>query len=52
VLDASEEFKATFDAARGTRGAILQANTAKVAEAVREARAGEAEAELIRLTKY
>jgi hypothetical protein len=52
VQDASEEFKATFAAARGTKGARLQENVAKMSKALREARAGEAREELIRLVKF
>ncbi|KAF7343213.1 hypothetical protein MVEN_01752600 [Mycena venus] len=52
VQDALEEFKATFAAARGARGAILKANVAKLSSALREARAGEAAEELVRLAHF
>ncbi|KAJ7915914.1 hypothetical protein B0H13DRAFT_2452303 [Mycena leptocephala] len=52
VQDASEEFKATFAAARGAKGARLQENVAKISKALKEARAGEAREELIRLVKF
>ncbi|KAJ7915915.1 hypothetical protein B0H13DRAFT_2270159 [Mycena leptocephala] len=52
VQDASEEFKATFAAARGDKGARLQENVAKMSKALKEARAGEAREELIRLVMF
>ncbi|KAJ7915931.1 hypothetical protein B0H13DRAFT_2452325 [Mycena leptocephala] len=52
VQDASEEFKATFAAARGDKGARLQENVAKMSKALKEARAGEAREELMRLVKF
>ncbi|KAJ7751883.1 hypothetical protein DFH07DRAFT_825790 [Mycena maculata] len=52
VDDASAEFRAAFDAARGARGAVLTANARKLAKALREARAGEASEELIRLAAF
>ncbi|KAJ7146992.1 hypothetical protein C8R44DRAFT_973525 [Mycena epipterygia] len=52
VEDVSNEFKAAFEAARGPKGAILKPNAVKMAKALREARAGEASDELIRLTKF
>ncbi|KAF7343212.1 hypothetical protein MVEN_01752500 [Mycena venus] len=52
VEDASEEFKVTFAAARGARGAVLKANVAKLSSALREARAGEAAEELVRLAHF
>ncbi|KAF8184335.1 hypothetical protein K438DRAFT_1837898 [Mycena galopus ATCC 62051] len=52
VQAASEEFKATFAAARGSRGAILRANAEKMALALREARVGEASEEFRRLINF
>ncbi|KAJ7751878.1 hypothetical protein DFH07DRAFT_825755 [Mycena maculata] len=52
VDDASAEFRAAFDAARGARGAVLTANARRLAKALREARAGEASQELIRLAAF
>ncbi|KAJ7146988.1 hypothetical protein C8R44DRAFT_864685 [Mycena epipterygia] len=52
VEDVSAEFKAAFEAARGAKGAALKANTVNMAKALREARAGEASDELIRLAKF
>jgi hypothetical protein len=52
VQDASAEFKATFAAARGAKGAILQENVAKMLQALKNARAGEAAEELVRLAKF
>ncbi|KAJ6587991.1 hypothetical protein B0H19DRAFT_196855 [Mycena capillaripes] len=52
VEDASAEFRATFAAARGAKGAILQENAAKLAAALRESRAREASEELVRLVKF
>ncbi|KAJ7751888.1 hypothetical protein DFH07DRAFT_921892 [Mycena maculata] len=52
VADASVEFKATFELARGTRGAVLKANAENMAKRLREARAGEASEELIRLAAF
>jgi hypothetical protein len=51
VEDAAEEFRATFEAARGAKGATLCANAIKLAGALRESAAGEASEEIIRLTK-
>ncbi|KAJ7206379.1 hypothetical protein GGX14DRAFT_643524 [Mycena pura] len=50
--DASKEFKAVFEAARSVRGEILRANAVKMAKAMREARAGEASEEIIRLARF
>ncbi|KAJ7328809.1 hypothetical protein DFH08DRAFT_709377 [Mycena albidolilacea] len=52
VADASEEFRTTFEAARGARGAVLTANARKMAKALREARKGEASEELTRLAAF
>jgi hypothetical protein len=52
VQAASEEFKATFAAARGARGAILRANAEQMALALREARVGEASEEFKRLINF
>ncbi|KAJ7859105.1 hypothetical protein B0H13DRAFT_1129628 [Mycena leptocephala] len=52
VEDASAEFKATFAAARGAKGAILQENVAKMLQALKNARAGEAAEELVRLARF
>ncbi|KAJ7915910.1 hypothetical protein B0H13DRAFT_1999169 [Mycena leptocephala] len=52
VQDASAEFKATFAAARGAKGAILQENVAKMLQALKNACAGEAAEELVRLAKF
>jgi ADP-dependent phosphofructokinase/glucokinase len=52
VPAASEEFKATFAAARGERGAILRANAEKMALALREAREGEASKEFRKLINF
>ncbi|KAJ7024035.1 hypothetical protein C8F04DRAFT_1132549, partial [Mycena alexandri] len=52
VEDATEEFKAVFTDARGARGATLRANAQKLSEGLREARAGEAAEELVRLSKF
>ncbi|KAJ6596327.1 hypothetical protein DFH09DRAFT_129897 [Mycena vulgaris] len=52
VEDATAEFRATFEAARGAKGAVLTANAEKMARDLREARAGEISAELTRLTKF
>lgn len=52
VEDASKEFNAVFNDARGVRGAILKENAAAMAKALREARVGEASEELVRLAKF
>ncbi|KAJ7721999.1 hypothetical protein B0H16DRAFT_1431546 [Mycena metata] len=52
VEDATAEFKAVFADARGARGATLRANAQKLSEGLKEARAGEAAEELVRLTKF
>jgi ADP-dependent phosphofructokinase/glucokinase len=52
VQAASEEFKATFAAVRGARGAILRANAEKLALALRETRVGEAAEEFKRLIDF
>ncbi|KAJ7174027.1 hypothetical protein C8R43DRAFT_914623 [Mycena crocata] len=52
VEAASKEFNTILHDARSARGTALRANTAKMAQALREARAGEASQELIRLTKF
>ncbi|KAJ6575624.1 hypothetical protein DFH09DRAFT_1150729 [Mycena vulgaris] len=52
VEDAAAEFEAVFAAARGSKGAVLTANAKKMAQALREARAGEASDELIRLARF
>ncbi|KAJ6569765.1 hypothetical protein DFH09DRAFT_1154726 [Mycena vulgaris] len=52
VEDAAAEFEAVFAAARGSKGAVLAANAKKMAQALREARAGEASDELIRLARF
>ncbi|KAJ7302757.1 hypothetical protein DFH08DRAFT_977602 [Mycena albidolilacea] len=52
VQAASEEFKATFAAAREMQGAILRANAEKMALALREARVGEASEEFRRLINF
>ncbi|KAJ7820368.1 hypothetical protein B0H13DRAFT_1660912 [Mycena leptocephala] len=52
VQAASEEFKATFAAVRGARGAILRANAEKMALALREARVEEAAEEFKRLINF
>ncbi|KAJ7913727.1 hypothetical protein B0H13DRAFT_1612277, partial [Mycena leptocephala] len=52
VPAASEEFKATFAAARGERGAILRANAEKMALALREARGVETSNEFRRLINF
>jgi hypothetical protein len=52
VEDATAEFKAVFEAARGQKGAILTENATKMARALRVARAGEASEELIRLAHF
>ncbi|KAF7350270.1 hypothetical protein MVEN_01331000 [Mycena venus] len=52
VSDATEEFKATFEAARGERGAMLTANARKMAQELREARNGKAAEELSRLAGF
>ncbi|KAJ7433431.1 hypothetical protein B0H11DRAFT_760755 [Mycena galericulata] len=52
VKDASEEFRATFEAARGVKGTVLTKNAQNMARALREARLGEASQELIRLAAF
>ncbi|KAJ7677018.1 hypothetical protein DFH06DRAFT_1169531 [Mycena polygramma] len=52
VEDAVEEFKATFAAARGARGTLLQANAVRMAAALREERAGQAAEEIKRLASF
>ncbi|KAJ7086934.1 hypothetical protein C8R44DRAFT_991438 [Mycena epipterygia] len=52
VEDATQEFRAAFDAARGSKGAVLRANAMKMAQALRGARAGEASEEIIRLANF
>jgi hypothetical protein len=52
VEDATAEFKAVFELARGCEGATLAANATKMARALREARAGEASKEITRLAHY
>ncbi|KAJ7743914.1 hypothetical protein DFH07DRAFT_890604 [Mycena maculata] len=52
VADAAAEFKAVFADARGERGAVLTTNAIRMAKALREARAGEAAAELVRLAAF
>ncbi|KAJ7340025.1 hypothetical protein DFH08DRAFT_915751 [Mycena albidolilacea] len=52
VQVASEEFRAAFAAARGARGAILQANAKKMALSLREERVGEASQEFRRLINF
>ncbi|KAJ7309493.1 hypothetical protein DFH08DRAFT_974740 [Mycena albidolilacea] len=52
VVDATEELKVTFDAARGARGATLRTNVIRLAEALKESAAGEASEEIIRLAKF
>ncbi|KAJ7073436.1 hypothetical protein B0H15DRAFT_957201 [Mycena belliarum] len=52
VADASAELKAAFDAARGARGVGLRQNATKMAEALREARSGEADEALTRLARF
>ncbi|KAJ7839247.1 hypothetical protein B0H14DRAFT_2787613 [Mycena olivaceomarginata] len=52
VLAASDEFKAAFTAARGSRGALLQANAGWMARALREAHTTEGAEELVRLTEF
>ncbi|KAJ7711026.1 hypothetical protein B0H14DRAFT_700597 [Mycena olivaceomarginata] len=52
VLAASDEFKAAFTAARGSRGALLQANAGRMARALREAHTTEGAEELVRLTEF
>ncbi|KAF8184364.1 hypothetical protein K438DRAFT_2020389 [Mycena galopus ATCC 62051] len=52
VQAASEEFKATFAAARGARSAISRANAEKMALTLREARVGEASEEFRRLINF
>ncbi|KAJ6502786.1 hypothetical protein C8R47DRAFT_1193106 [Mycena vitilis] len=52
VEDATEEFRATFAAARGARGAVLQANAARMAAALKEERAGQAAEEIRRLASF
>ncbi|KAJ7447922.1 hypothetical protein B0H11DRAFT_2082030 [Mycena galericulata] len=51
VQDASEEFKATFEAARGARGTLLTKNARDMAGKLREARA-EASEEIARLAVF
>ncbi|KAJ7700410.1 hypothetical protein B0H17DRAFT_1195811 [Mycena rosella] len=54
VKDASAEFNATFAAVRGPEGARLRVagNARQMGKALREARAGEASEELIRLARF
>ncbi|KAJ7086917.1 hypothetical protein C8R44DRAFT_650428 [Mycena epipterygia] len=52
VEDATQEFRAAFDAARGSKGAVLRANAMNMAQALRGARAGEASEEIIRLANF
>jgi hypothetical protein len=52
VQVASEEFRAAFAAARGARGAILQANAKKMALSLREERVGEASEEFWKLINF
>ncbi|KAJ7436043.1 hypothetical protein FB451DRAFT_1308094 [Mycena latifolia] len=52
VEDASAEFAARFEAARGPEGAKLATNARKMAKALRENRAGEAAEELVRLARF
>jgi hypothetical protein len=52
VEDATAEFKEVFELARGPKGVTLTANATKMAQALREARAGEASEELIRLANF
>ncbi|KAJ7436845.1 hypothetical protein FB451DRAFT_1061457 [Mycena latifolia] len=50
--DATAEFRATFDAARGPRGAVLTANAREMARALRAARNGEVGEEISRLAQF
>ncbi|KAJ6502850.1 hypothetical protein C8R47DRAFT_1251687 [Mycena vitilis] len=52
VADAVEEFRATFAAARGASGAVLQANAARMAAALKEEHIGQAAEELKRLARF
>ncbi|KAJ7101525.1 hypothetical protein B0H15DRAFT_413634 [Mycena belliarum] len=52
VEDALAEFRATFEAARGARGAALQENAEIMARALQEARAGEFQDALTRLARF
>ncbi|KAK7007571.1 hypothetical protein R3P38DRAFT_3325149 [Favolaschia claudopus] len=52
IEDATKEFKATFNVARGPRGKILQNNAAKLAESLRQERENEIPKELERLIHF
>ncbi|KAK7042781.1 hypothetical protein R3P38DRAFT_3348674 [Favolaschia claudopus] len=52
IEDATKEFKATFDVARGPRGQMLQNNAAKLAESLRQERENEIPKELERLINF
>ncbi|KAF7368762.1 hypothetical protein MVEN_00201300 [Mycena venus] len=50
--DASKEFKATFAAVREARDGVLRTNAEKMASTLREAHAGEASDEIVRLARF
>ncbi|KAJ7436042.1 hypothetical protein FB451DRAFT_1108995 [Mycena latifolia] len=52
IEDATAEFKATFDAARGPKGAALTANATEVAQALRAERKRHVAAEIGRLARF
>ncbi|KAJ7182933.1 hypothetical protein C8R43DRAFT_941018 [Mycena crocata] len=52
VSDASAEFRAAFDAARGAAGAVLEKNAENMARALREAHAGENGEAVARLARF
>ncbi|KAJ7447918.1 hypothetical protein B0H11DRAFT_2082010 [Mycena galericulata] len=52
VEDAAAEFKATLEAARGARGAVLTRNARDMARKLREARDGQAREEITRLAAF
>lgn len=52
VKDASAEFRATFDDARGEKGAVLRENAENLARDLRDARSGEVEEALVGLAKF
>ncbi|KAJ7628755.1 hypothetical protein FB45DRAFT_1004251 [Roridomyces roridus] len=52
VEDATKEFVETFEKARGERGRAIAQNAVKMAKALREARKGEAAAEIKRLAAF
>ncbi|KAJ7136275.1 hypothetical protein C8R46DRAFT_615007 [Mycena filopes] len=52
VEDVTAEFKQVFADARGARGAVLRENAVRLSVAMREARAGEAGEEVLRLAQF